>query len=292
MKESQTYVLEKKEAKEMKLYRILGIKWFQSACFSLERWTHRKDGQTNSNYHLRQFSQSDISGHFAYLSFNITVHVMSLVLLFFSVLLNIRVGFRFGFWMIGLVICTLINIYCILLQRYNALRFKAVRQQFMKYRELRIQKNVQLLQWDMLQNDLKEKKEQDLDWLRKLKEAVTDRKDFIISGEDAERMRRLDCWRKRAGIRWHYGCKNNILLKRRNAVGSAAGRVFYPLYTKIDLRTDWVLRYTSFGKKNLLRSFALITADADSEKAFQELFEEGSEDRIMEAVDSFLETAV
>ncbi len=292
MKESQACIFYKRENIEMKLYRMIGIKWFQSACFSLERWTHRKDRRINSNYHLRQFSQSGISGHFAYLSFNIIAHVISLILLFLTIPLNLFWEFHYRFWEIGLVICVLINVYCILLQRYNTLRFKAVQQQFRKYREIRIQKNVQLLQRDMLQNDLKEEREQDLNWLRELKKAVTDRKDFIISEEDSEKLQRLDEWRKRAGIRWHYGCKKNMLLKRQNAEGSEAGSAYYLLYTRIDVRTDWILKHISHGKKNLLKSFALITADVESERAFHKLFEEDNEDRIMEVVDSFLETAV
>ena len=41
--------------------------------------------------------------------------------------------------------------------------------------------------------------------------------------------------------------------------------------------------------RELLKSYALITADAENERAFQELFGEDSEDRVLEAVDSFIE---
>ena len=273
----------------MKLYRLLGIRWFQSACFALENWKHRKDGGTHSNYHIRQFSDAGISGHYAYLSFNVTVHLVSLLLLIVHVVIICLVGFRHGFWEIGVVFFALLNMYCILLQRYNALRFKKFRLQFLKHREMRIQKNVRMLQNDVPETVSKEEMEQDLIWLSEMKRAVTNGNDFLIAGEDANRLRRLNAWRMYAGIKWHYGRKKIDARIRENAPERETEKSVFPLYTRKDVKTDWIWRHVSRGKKNLLKSFALITADAQSERAFQELFEEDSEDRILEVADSFLE---
>ena len=289
MNTSPDYTLSQRESTELKLYRILGIKWFQSACFALENWKHRKDGGIHSNYHIRTFSDAGISHHFAYLSFNMTVHLVSLLLLIVHVAVICLIGFRRGFWEIGVVIFAVLNIYCILLQRYNALRFKKFRLQFLKHREMRIQKNVRLLQNDIPENAAKEGIEQDLAWLGELKKAVTDGNDFFIAGEDAKRLLRLNEWRVNAGVKWHYGCKKIECRTRENTPDGEAEKQVFPLYTRKDVKADWIWRHISRGKKKLLKSFALVTADAQSERAFRELFEEDSEDRILEVADSFLE---
>ena len=287
------YTLNDREQTELKLYRILGIKWFQSACFALERWKHRKDGGAHSNYHLRQFSEAGVAGHYAYLSFNLTVHVVSLILLVVHVGVICLIGFRHGFWEVGVAVFALLNIYCILLQRYNSIRFKQFRLQFLRRREGRVQKNAQMLAKGLPEAYSKEERDADLCWLRELKAAVAGGEDFVIAGEDAGRMRRLNSWRECAGVKWHYGRKKIESGKNKSFAGEETSRLAAPLYTGKDKKADWIWRRLSGSNadknRELLKSYALITADAENERAFQELFGEDSEDRVLEAVDSFIE---
>ena len=117
---------------ELALYIRLGIRRFRDIIFGLERWKYRGDTLRNSNYHLQQLSYEGAKRHYMYLSYNAFVHFFSLVTAALILLLKRITGIRWGIVDGGILVVVVLNIYCIMLQRYNALRLKKYRFSFYK----------------------------------------------------------------------------------------------------------------------------------------------------------------
>ena len=112
---------------ELALYRRLGIRKFRDLTFLLEKLRHRKDSLRNSNYHLQQMSFTGAKRHYMYLSYNALVHMTGLIMAIALILLRRIVGYRWTPADCGLSAAVVTNIYCIMLQRYNALRIRKYR---------------------------------------------------------------------------------------------------------------------------------------------------------------------
>ena len=267
--------LRRSERAEIRLYRLLGIRWFQKACFLLERIKHRKDGGTHSNYHIRQYSEKGIDRHRAYLYFNGLIHLVAILSLILCGIILLTFDDRPGVWKILIVVYIILNLYCIMLQRYNTLRIRGFRLRERERRERQIRRNAEKLRSVPEPEELREVSRQDLIWLQHMRQAIEQERDLVIAGEDAGRLRRLNRWRTLAGVRW---CSSR---------GHQDLKPELPIYTKKDQRADWIWRRILHQKKKLLNSFAILTADRESEAAFMELFGEDSPARILEVADTF-----
>ncbi len=275
-------LISEKERIELKLYRALGIRRFRDGAFLLERWVHRRDGRKNSNYHVRAYSLYSLEEHYAYLSFNAAIHVTAIVLLLLITLgASLIEDFRKGWYWFYLFLFVL-NVYCIMLQRYNALRLRELQARLEARYRRRIRERAALLRQKTPDGYSERRMEQDAAWLGELRDALCGKRDVRIRREDMERLTRLRQWSQNAGITWGERGKplQDPLLPQNG--GEA------PLYTKMDTNVRWLQGVFHREKNRVLRPCAVITEDAECEEAYSRLVGRDSRESVLELADTFL----
>ena len=275
--------LEKREKRELAVYRMLGVRRFRDCAFALERWRHRKDGEQNGNYHIRRMSCSGIRRHYAYLSYNALIHIVSLSILFIHVLVAHLISYPMRGWNLALLVLALTNLYCIMLQRYNALRIRQFQRMYESSRERRVHANADVLARNLPPDYPEKMRRKDCEWAAAMREALRGGRDFVIREEDAVMPERLHRWAKHAGVMWRAGSEAAVPdgLRKKTA-----------LYAKEDRRADWLRKRFAGGRLPLLLSYAVLTEGEKGEKAFSELFCDDTGETVTEVLDTFLEAGL
>ena len=166
---------------ELKIYRILGIESFRHFLFRLEKSRHRKDGRVNSNYHLKKGYAGRIQSFFPFLLYNSFIHILGLFVGILYLVVRIFIIPRNFFWADFIIIVTsILNLYCLLLQRYSFLRIKNAALRERERREDRIQRKLQLADPTGLSVYGREVLEGDMALLKELKQTVENRRSFIF----------------------------------------------------------------------------------------------------------------
>ena len=269
------------EQREIRLYQMLGVRKFRDCVFALERRKHRKDSEQNSNYHIRFLSYTGILRHYSYLSYNALIHIISILALLIHILAAHLIGYPLkglGFFFLLPIV---LNLYCIMLQRYNALRLKQYQRLYEKKYEIRIEKNAAALRKNIPSDYSETQIREDERWLKNMRIHIQNERDFLINEKDAPVLNRLYEWAVSADVCW-------------------GGRKEYPvsqglkrkpeLYTRGDLKADWLRTHFKGEGNTLLRPYAVLTEDEAGEEAFSRLFCNDTMDSIREVIDTFLKT--
>ena len=274
------------DSAEIFFYQILGIRYFQKLVFQLEKWRRRKDGGKNSNYHLYGIHYDRITRYFAFLAYNALIHLTGLASC--TVLLAIR-RFTGTLWEMTdwlILVAAVVNIYCLLLQRYNFLRLNAYRSSFIALRQARIQRKAAALFSAMPQEYDTELVKEDLNWLEELRAAVVTEHDFIIEEKDTCRMKRLTAWSDGAGLLKKFSndrtsISETLKNKKLFHLGSS-------LYSETERRVDSLQSLLCRRKVNIIAPYSIVTVGAESERAFSELLPIKTPEYILEITDAFL----
>lgn len=175
---------------EMKLYELLGVKIFQKMVFGLEKIIHRKDGETNENYHFRgDGSRASVAGDFTkYLFYNGSIHVRNSI--FLSLYLFVKYVIFHTWNMISwILLITLIkDLYCVMLQRYNYLRikkFKAIEQIRMNKKKERFAKKLETVSVESTSM------EKEINLIRKMKKQLSQNGVIELEESDLESLKAL-----------------------------------------------------------------------------------------------------
>ena len=277
--------LSRSQKLELGMYRKMGIRAFRDLVFTIEGWKHRKDRGKNSNYHLKRMSGSDVSLHRAYLSYNALLHMTGIVLA--GVILAARrlLSFRWGLADWGMCAAVLSNIYCIMLQRYNALRIEQYELALTARKQKREEKNAELLNERLPSRYDPQQLLSDTEWLRGMEEALRLRRDFRIGGEeDAARLNRLAEWTECAGVPY----RSTKIVKNASHSEKEEVKKGSLLYTGTEKRVALLQERCGRVQENLLRSFAVITEDEECERAFRRLFPSSSKEVITEVTETLI----
>ena len=270
---------------ELALYIRLGIRRFRDFIFGLERWKYRGDTLRNSNYHLQQLSYEGAKRHYMYLSYNAFVHFFSLVTAALILLLKRITGIRWGIVDGGILVVVVLNIYCIMLQRYNALRLKKYRFSFYKRMKKREEKNACILRNKIPKGVELTEAVKDVEWICGLEEAVKGSEVFVIEREeDTERLRRLARWYEQAGITGRI--VKQISANTPDAEGPVRQYRSPALYSKAERDARLLRRALGKEERNDKLSCCIIVIGSDNIRAFNSLFPAGSEEMIVETVET------
>lgn len=151
--------MKKNKNLEMKIYELLGVKIFRKMAFSLasilnlplkltmtkEEW--KEYNNKTSNYNIGKVKDlDDVKKYKKQMYFNTSVHIFSLLLcMVYLSLVGINAFF---------IIMTLINTYCIMLQRYNIIRLNKVVKKFSKkYEQQKDEVKKELIESDKFLNE-------------------------------------------------------------------------------------------------------------------------------------------
>lgn len=171
------------------IYECLGIKLFRKLVFMLERFIHRKDNGWNLNYHIAKVGFSDVEYFTRYLFYNGAIHVRNIGYAITYVLIRLMLSASFGIVDIVVIVMTIKDIYCIILQRYNYLR---INERVAVLREKRSSNIKQRAQKVRTSSSCVNLCEEDIQWIRSLRSQLQNKKEYIyISDDDADRLKRL-----------------------------------------------------------------------------------------------------
>lgn len=265
---------------ELIIYQRLGVKKFRQLVLYLEKRKHRKDQGKNSNYHIYRMTPAGIQRHFAFLSYNSLIHIISILILLLQFLLKILFKTHFTFVDVILLLFIAANIYCIMLQRFNALRMRRFLQICRKRQKQRMDNNIRLLQDGIspAYGILEMKK--DLMWLEGLRRSVGGYEDVFINDSDIPAMDRLAAWIDNSGVRW--GRRNE------DTSGDPGQKRKTALYSKADQRVRSLQKLFGKTESPILLPCALITESRACENSFCRLFPGRSRDSILEEADTLL----
>lgn len=254
---------------ELRLYRLLGVHQFRKAILWFEKIKHRKDNRKNENYHPSSFDVFALERYNGFLLYNAFLHVVSLIFTTVYVILSTAIEFRNILFDLCMIVLTLFNVYCIILQRNNYLKLKEYRTKYYN----RFLKQTNLCKEETLQRIYAlepQKLQADYEVLSRIKKAFVGQADCILSCTDVESLKRLSACLEFTSLK-KVGRKSKEVLE----VGliekcNATSR----LYTKLQIRADWLQRKLFMPGRKILDHTAIITEDTECEKLYRALFPE------------------
>ena len=175
---------------EIKLYEMIGVRFFQSLVFSLERFIHRRDRGFNQNYHFSKNDKTTMVGFHKYLFYNAAIHVRNIFIIIF--IFVVKYILKRLYWIdILLILLLLKDLYCVMLQRYNYLRIQKVNELNQQRREKRInQKYKQFLKISSEQFSKSESEEM-LKLVRKIIDGFDNNNIVDITSDDEQHMKKM-----------------------------------------------------------------------------------------------------
>lgn len=102
----------------MRMYELLGIKWFRKNILLFERIKHAKNGGKNENYHPQDTSCTTLQRFSGYLIYNSIFHIVSLLLIAIYFIVTRSLIIENTVVDIIVVVVVVFDVYCLILQRY------------------------------------------------------------------------------------------------------------------------------------------------------------------------------
>ncbi len=249
---------------ELKLYELMGIKFFKRVILRFEAIKHFKDSGKNSNYHIRGTSSISLDSSFAFFIYNSIFHFTSILLIFLYFAISQAVLFNSLAINIGMVILFILNVYCIILQRYNYLRLKLILEKRAKRNEKKIRDYK-----EHILNCLEKKRKADLleeySLIKELYESAVLGIDYFIPKSSESVLRRIasiSCEIDNSQLFVPVFNTDKELIKsicaNSQVISNPEMRIF---------RIQTLLR--AFFPKSILYGFSVITESYGCEKAFR-----------------------
>ncbi len=173
---------------EVKVYELLGVRFFRKLVFKLEQFIHRKDRGKNINYHLAQNSLDGISAFTKYLFYNGAIHVRNIIIIAGIILVKAALFRSFRWYDVLLLLFLLKDIYCVMLQRYNYLRLEDRKERLEERRKRIVEKRAMQVRFDEFNTeDIARAKE----FVYRFQKSINDGESLIIRDEDVEIIEKL-----------------------------------------------------------------------------------------------------
>lgn len=271
---------------ELRVYRALGVLPFRQALFSLERVLRGRDGRTNSNYHMRALSPGGAAAFEGYLLYHNLLHGSSLALLA-AVLLGKSVFARpwNGVDILAAGMCV-INIWCLMLQRYNGLRLRELRALARQARARRLDRRAERVLTAPGKTGAAPETREDLALVRTLLAGLSAGNIVYLRAGDAPGLRRMAALLEAAGPERQRVTPApegpSAALPIDRLARELAGRA-QPC-ARTERRADRLQRRLRPGSAPLLSPCAVVTEDGTAEAAFSGLFRGSGPEKVLETL--------
>lgn len=253
---------------ELRMYRLLCVNQFRKLILTFEKIRHHKDKRKNENYHPSDFDIFSLERYNGFLIYNAFLHCVSLLFTVLYAALSTVIAFRNLFMDLGIVFLTLLNVYCIMLQRANYLKLQEYRNKYLKHLLRRAnfcpKKTIRKVYASELQ-----KLQTDYKVLCRLREAFEGQADCILIHDDVESLQRISACVESAGAK-----KSNRKNKNISTVVLLKQCTSSRPYTMLQMQADWLQRLFGVSGRKMLDRTAIITEDAECEKLYMELIPE------------------
>ncbi len=141
---------------ERRLYEILGIRLFRKLALKIEILRHSKDNSRNVNYHFHGSGISSLKSFTGYLLYNAVCHGMSLSCIAVYFAITYFVGVRYYVLDIFMCFLLIVNLYCIMLQRYTYIRIQKTAKRLVSAREKKIADGIESISLRIKHKESKE----------------------------------------------------------------------------------------------------------------------------------------
>lgn len=281
-------LIKKNNIAEMRLYEILGVKLFRKVVLLFERIRHFKDGGHNENYHPRNTENHTLRCFSGYLIYNTMFHIVSLMLvaIYFTATRCLSMkNIVIDCIMVGV---TVVDVYCIMLQRYIYLRFcqrinnrKSIAQEERKSR-------VESIFTVLCHKDF-DKTEDEIAFLEDVRVRVLSGDDVVLTSDNEEVLSQISgvvsstktaetSVREALPDNTSFMGLINALPPQKRVIGST------------QYRTSALQKILRFDKThNVMFGVCVITENAIVESYYRAIFSDSSLDQFLETLDTLLE---
>lgn len=254
---------------ELRVYSLLGVNQFRKVILWFEKIRHHGGNLRNENYHPSHFDVIALEQFNGFLLYNAFLHGVSLLFTVVYAVVSIGLEFRNVVLDLGMIVLTLLNVYCIILQRANYLKLKKLRNNHYKH----FLKQTNLCRKETLQQIYtldSQKLQADYEVLSRIRKAFIGQDDCVLTRADAESLKRIcACFESASISRISRKNKEHIENGLIEKCNSASGP-----YTALQMRVDRLQRKLGVPGRRMLDRTAIITEDAECEKLYRELFPE------------------
>lgn len=261
--------LNKQQQNEVKAYRILGIDFFRRALLWFEKIKNRNKNKRNENYHPSALDIISLEKHNGFLLYNAFLHGVSMFFIIIYFISAVAFGFDNLAVNVIVVIVSLLNVYCIILQRTNYLKVKEClyRYQNRLFRKLSsfdpgVMRQIYANEPSLLLSDYKV--------ICRLKNAFDGKEDCYIGTTDVDNLKRIHKCIESMVPKKKTGQTNAVsqdgLLEQCNSIKGP--------YTPLQKRADYLQRRFGVTGRKMLDRTAIITEDAECELLYRKIVPE------------------
>ncbi len=264
---------------EKKLYELLGIQIFRKLVLKLENLIHYKDKKRNINYHLRGRGINSVQSFTGYLLYNAVCHGLSII--FITIYISIMWIYKdrcaaLDIYLYGML---LVNLYCLMLQRYTYIKIRAFEEKRINTKNCIIAEKIKLL-FQRIENRSYNELQREYSLIERIRESINNGTDCVIWNCDAYVLRNIS---KCAGdifkTKIHYEIRDREKDSPKNIIDRIPK---CPVVTrKIEKRVASLQNLFHLRKhSNILFEFSIITETKDCEDAYNELIQDFSRDSV------------
>ena len=264
---------------ERRLYEFFGIRYFRKLVLRLESFRHRKDKSRNVNYHLQGSSVSSVKSFTGYLLYNAVCHVISLSFCVVYFAITGVVGTRYIALDISMCILLVINLYCIILQRYTYIKTRGFVEKMVNAKNKRIADRIEQLLQKIEHREYSEL-QKELLLIERIQKSIHDGTECVIKECDVATLNDITKYAKDIlGINNHEKRGEDIGISLETAILRIPKQPL--VINKITQRAAKLQSLFSFEKSsNVLFGFSIITETGDCENAYRALIQDTSRDSV------------
>ena len=273
---------------ERRVYEFFGVRLFRKLVLKLESFRHRKDNSRNINYHLHGRGISSVKSFTGYLLYNAVCHVISLSFVAAYFAITVCVGVRYIVLDISMCILLIINLYCIMLQRYTYIKTRGFAEKLVNAKNKRVADRIENLLQKIERREYSELQREFL-LIERIQESLHNGTEFVIEECDAAIFSDISKYAKDIIGGSNYekrGDDNGISLE--NAILRIPKQPL--VINKVTRRAARLQSIFRFEKSsNVLFGFSIITETGNCENAYRALFQDTSRDSVEFIVDVLFE---
>jgi len=263
------YGLNQQQQNEIKIYRLLGVNYFRKAILWFEKTKNLKKNRKNENYHPLAMDIISLEKHNGFLLYNAFLHGVSMFFVIIYCILATAFGLHNSVVNVIMVIISLLNIYCIILQRTNYLKVKEFVSRYhsrlfskLSSFDTEVIKQIYANEPSLLLSDYKV--------ICKLKYAFDGKEDCYIRITDVDNLKRIhkcvESLVQRKNNRRTKAVSEDSLLELCNSIKGP--------YTLLQKRADYLQRRFGVSGRKMLDRTAIITEDAECELLYKKIVPE------------------
>lgn len=261
--------LNQRQQTEIKIYRLLGVNYFRKVILWFEKTKNRKKNRKNENYHPSAMDVISLEKHNGFLLYNAFLHSVSMLFVIVYCILALAFGLHNIVIDVIMAVISLLNIYCIVLQRSNYLK---VKEYFCRYYnrlfnklssfDTGVMRQIYTNEPSLLLSDYKV--------ICKLKNAFDGKDDCYIGNADVDNLKRIQ------------KCVEPLLQRKSNRRTNEVSEVklldlcssIKGPYTLLQRRADYLQRKFGVSGRKMLDRTAIITEDAECESLYKKIVPE------------------